>query len=508
MKKAVQLLFWVLFIPLTIVSTCSRTPHKSVMQRQIASTAADQKNPVTPTNNLFSITKLNVNYNKLFGINKEEQENSLTDSVTTSSDGTESNKDLLVPAGTEFIAIVNNDCVRTKNENFSGEPYLSQSIANSNGMLETMSEQVFPIQVDNDSSLEDLAQEIDNDPCIIGAAENGEVKISQFNDPMFSEQNHHRYLGTKESRFFSFDSSLPLTHTVKIAVLDTGADLNHPDLKPNFIYQAGQVLGKDFINEDSDPSDDHGHGSHVAGIIGASSNNGLGVTGVLSGKVQLIPVKVLNDQGAGDYGALANGIKWAVENGAEVINISINGTGKNAVLEDTLRRAAKKAVIIASAGNDGELINSDFFPTPGAYTRGLGGMVNVGSIDSKSGDISYFSNYSNRYVDILAPGSESSSRNAGILSTHLNGSYKRLSGTSMAAPMVSAAAGLAVSFFKSYNISYSPRDIEELLEDASYKDPFLNEHAKDGNVLRMQLLDRYLYKKYLIMSEGGLRNDL
>lgn len=207
---------------------------------------------------------------------------------------------------------------------------------------------------------------------------------------------------------------------VVVAVVDTGVDYRHPDL-------AGVVVkGPDLSNRDADSMDDHGHGTHVAGTIGAIAN-GRGIVGVAFG-VKILGVKVLSAKGSGSQDTIAKGIMASVENGAKVVNLSLGGPDSR-TLREAIAKATKAGVLcVAAAGNDGDT-NPDY---PGANPDALG----VGSSDS--GDRrSSFSNYGTT-VDIAAPGSS-------IYSLGLNGGYRKLSGTSMATPHVAGAAALLLS---------------------------------------------------------------
>jgi subtilisin family serine protease len=206
-----------------------------------------------------------------------------------------------------------------------------------------------------------------------------------------------------------------------VAILDTGVDLTHPDLD-------GQRLkaGYDFVNDDADPQDDNGHGTFVAGVAAAITNNEEGVAGA-AWKGGIIPVKVLDDQGIGTDAEIASGLTWATDNGAKVINLSLGGPDVSQVLGDAVNYAlAADVVVIASAGNDG---NS----TP-SYPAAYEGVVAVSATD-RSGNFAYFSNYG-WWVDMSAPGMF-------ITSTFWFGgehSYATGFGTSFSAPLVAGAA--------------------------------------------------------------------
>lgn len=206
---------------------------------------------------------------------------------------------------------------------------------------------------------------------------------------------------------------------VIVAVLDTGVQSNHPDLK-------GKLLqGTNLVNEETDPDDDVGHGTHVAGIIGASVNNGEGVAGV-SWYNKIMPVKVLDNSGSGSTYTVAKGIIWATDHGAKVINMSLGNYAQADFLHDAIKYAYEHdVVLVAASGND----NTDRPGYPAAYPE----VFAVAATDSNKQKAS-FSNYGD-YIDAAAPGD-------GIASTYPGSQYAALSGTSMASPHVAALAGL------------------------------------------------------------------
>lgn len=206
---------------------------------------------------------------------------------------------------------------------------------------------------------------------------------------------------------------------VTIAILDTGVDLSHPDLFVRILP------GYDFVNNDNDPQDDHGHGTHVATIAAASTNNGEGVAGVNWG-ANILPVKVLNSSATGTYANVAAGIVWAVDHGAQVINLSLGGPAPAFVLNDAVNYAYQRGVIlVASTGNAG--VPSVLYPA--AYDP----VIAVGATDNGN-NLAGFSNYGPE-VDVVAPG-------VNIYSAFPGGWYGYRSGTSMATPHVSGLAAL------------------------------------------------------------------
>ncbi|MFL5931741.1 MAG: S8 family serine peptidase [Gaiellaceae bacterium] len=250
------------------------------------------------------------------------------------------------------------------------------------------------------------------------------------------ELNHIRYaLATPNDARFGSDQQylLPLrlqqawdvsrgSTAVKIAILDTGVDLDHPDLAPHI------VPGYDFENNDADPQDDEGHGTMVAGIAAAVTDNGIGIAGA-AWNASILPVKVLDATGSGSDFRIANGITWAADNGAQVINMSLGGPGSSQTLYDAIEYARKKgAVVVAAAGNDGAPLLS----VPGAYADAA-----VGATDA-SGDAAWFST-SGYWVDLSAPGIDITST---ALAPGPVEAYAKGAGTSFASPIVAGVAAL------------------------------------------------------------------
>ncbi|HDQ73409.1 MAG TPA: DUF11 domain-containing protein [Chloroflexi bacterium] len=206
-----------------------------------------------------------------------------------------------------------------------------------------------------------------------------------------------------------------------IAVIDTGADLDHPDLAANL------VDGYDFVNDDDEPDDDHepGHGTHVAGIAAAVTDNGIGMAGVCP-NCRVMPLKALNSDNAGFYSDWIDAIEYAVDHGASIINMSLGGTGNSSALHEAVRYAYVAGVpIVASMMNEGD----DALFYPAAYTE----TIAVGATNRY--DERWASSNYGDHVDLVAPGSE-------IYSLRTNDTYFMMHGTSMAAPHVAGVLGL------------------------------------------------------------------
>ena len=234
------------------------------------------------------------------------------------------------------------------------------------------------------------------------------------------------------------------SRNVTIAVLDTGVDLDHPDLDEQV------VSGFDFVNYDSEADDDQGHGTHMAGTIAAETNNGEGVAGI-NWHAGLMPVKVLDETGEGTHENVALGLIFAADNGARVINLSFGGEDSSQTIEDAINYAyGKGCILVAGTGNSGGAV---MFPGRS------GNVIAVGATDEEDNwcDDSIwgegFSSSSGAEVDVVAPGNN-------IASTYIGGNFATGSGTSMATACVSGLAALIVSV----NPQLSNSKVREIIE--------------------------------------------
>ena len=243
---------------------------------------------------------------------------------------------------------------------------------------------------------------------------------------------------------------------VVVAVLDTGVDLDHEDLDDN-IWSG---VGYDFANNDSDPTDDNGHGTHVSGIIAAEDND-TGVVGVAPG-ASIMAVKVLSSNGSGSYSGVVEGIDYAVDNGANVINMSFGAVSAVSVLkdlQDAIHDAESAGVtVVAATGNYSS--NSAFIPSMFENVISVGSVAETATANNPTENfntrLSYFSNWGK--VNVVAPGSL-------INSTISNGSYSGAAwdGTSMAAPHVAGVAAL----LKGKSSSITPAKVRFILENTA-----------------------------------------
>jgi subtilisin family serine protease len=213
---------------------------------------------------------------------------------------------------------------------------------------------------------------------------------------------------------------------VKIAVIDSGCDLDHPDLKPNLLNN-----GYNFIDNNDDPSDDNGHGSHVAGTI-AACNNGVGIVGVAP-KAKILPVKSLDADGSGSLQSVAMGILWAVEQGVDMITMSLGCELHSKDFHDVIKFAHSKGILIFCAAGNSGFRNNVMYPARYPET------ISIAAIDSdfKRTDFSC----AGKSLDFLAPGHD-------ILSCIPDDAYAKMSGTSMSNPFAVGCVALGMSALK------------------------------------------------------------
>ena len=264
------------------------------------------------------------------------------------------------------------------------------------------------------------------------------------NDPDYAKQWNFRNINVEQA----WDETKG--EGVTVAVIDTGVS-KVPDLKLTKF-----VKGYDFVNNKDDASDDNGHGTHVAGTIAQSTNNGYGVAGIAY-KASIMPLKVLSGSGGGTIADIAEAIKFAADNGADVINMSLGGGGASNMMEEAIKYAhSKGAVIVAAAGNEGR--NSSSYPA--RYPN----VISVSAIDA-AGDKASYSNFG-AGVDISAPGGSETGK---IIQNTVNPStgesvFVGFQGTSMAAPHVAGVAAL----IRATGVE-EPSEVLDILKQSSRK---------------------------------------
>lgn len=435
-------------------------------------------------------------------------------------------EELLIPGGRRILVRVNNECLSEREElnSFQGKALpdqLSERALELSGQapLESLDEQAYGFVVPGDLSVREIATLAETDECVEHVThDDRQYMLAQanftVNDPLIQQQRHlissnANSIDPTKLWNLAYTSSKKLKSEVTVAIVDTGILLEHEDLAARIWRDRAGNPGRNFDSATPLPNDDNGHGTHVAGLVAAIANNGVGVSGIAPLNVRLMPVKALDNAGAGTISAVANAIRWATSNGADVINLSLTLPGQSTELLSAIQAAANAgAVVIVAAGNAApgttgrELNGSTFVLTPSSQASTIPGAIAVGSIDASTTAKSDFSHYSSTLIEISAPGSDGTG--GGILSTwHLsNEKYRRLAGTSMATPLVAGAAALSIGILKSEGITASNVEIISLLKDSAKRNPQLTSYFVNGAMLSPENLARLIETRYLIQADG------
>ncbi|MCX8128805.1 MAG: S8 family serine peptidase [Clostridia bacterium] len=299
---------------------------------------------------------------------------------------------------------------------------------------------IYKVKLPRDAKKEDILNSLKSDPLVQHCQPNYKYAASSEAEYEPNDPDYDLQWGLPKIKANQAWDAAREKSTVTLAVLDTGVNTSHPDLAGRF------VSGYNTISNSANVSDDNGHGTHVAGIAAAIRNNSKGIAGV-SNKISIMPIKVLDSTGSGYTTDICEGIVWAANRGAKIINLSMSAPGKDEFLQSAIDYAYDKgAIIVAAAGNS----NTD----TAYYPAALNNVIAVSSLDT-SGFKAYSSNYGT-YIDLTAPG-------VNIYSTASDGKYGYMSGTSMAASFVSAAA----AYLWSLDNTLTAEKVEQTLKDSA-----------------------------------------
>jgi subtilisin family serine protease len=435
-----------------------------------------------------------------------------------------SGNEIVVPEGLPLFVLVDHECISARaSEIVSGQrkaspvPPMSEKAARESKTkrVDSLRYQAYGIRNTKARSLGQLVSEADADECVLHVANDFRISVHPIslslvtNDPGFGVQRHHIPLKSSQAWDVFLSPGRGIRRDVNVAVVDSGIDHGHRDLADNMWRGGAGLGGIDLANGDNNPMDDNGHGTHVAGLIGAVANNGLGVTGVMGRNVRLMGVKVFDADGSGAVSTVVNGIRWSADNGADVINLSMELPSTSIAIRDAMNYASGKgAVIVAAAGNSGNPLSPTFFVSPAAYATQVNGVLAVASTDVSGGRRSNFSNYSNTLVQISAPGSEDSVSRTGLMSTFPRDAegrslYGRSEGTSMAAPLVAGAAALVIGMLKTEGLIPSNATVTSLIRSSSRSNPDLLPEVQSGAALDLDRLGRTVKWRYLIENDAG-----
>ncbi len=315
-----------------------------------------------------------------------------------------------------------------------------------------------------EGSLEALRERLRAAPSVLRVEDNVPMAVAKNpDDPGFDDQ--YALADSNDDDIDAPAAWNDLTGCAKVAVLDTGIQLDHPDLKSNLWKNSKEsengrdddgngyiddVYGVDLVTGRGSGDDHNGHGTHVAGIIGARGDNDRGISG-LCWKTNIVSVRILDAEGRGYVAQQVAGIEYALRVGAKVINCSFGGPDSSQAMRDAIAEAKRQgALIVAAAGNDG--VNADATPFyPAAYPDS--NVLSVAATDDRD-RLASFSNFGATTVDLAAPGDA-------IGSTYLGSKYVYLSGTSMAAPYVAAAAAM----LRQHNSNWDAGDLSSRLRN-------------------------------------------
>ncbi|ARU60028.1 hypothetical protein CBW65_02320 [Tumebacillus avium] len=313
----------------------------------------------------------------------------------------------------------------------AGKSDVAQAVAEAHGasVKKTLSTGAKVLKVKNGKAEDVLAQlQADGNVEFAELDHIYSIDVTTPNDPSYGSQYHLPKIQANSAWDYQKGST-----AVKIAIVDTGVDIQHPDLSSKI------VAGYDFVNGDTNADDDQGHGTHCAGIATASTNNSTNGAGV-DWNARIMPVKVLNSAGSGYTSDIEAGVRWAADNGAKVISMSLGGGSYSSTFQSAITYAwGKGAVIVAAAGNNGN--------TAVQYPANYSNVLSVAATTSTDAKAS-FSTYGT-WVDVAAPGQS-------IYSTANGGGMTTMSGTSMATPVVAGVAGLV---WARYGTSAAPSTI-------------------------------------------------
>jgi hypothetical protein len=307
----------------------------------------------------------------------------------------------------------------------------------------------------DEASLAAVAVELEREPGVLDAQPNYIYRVSATpNDPRFGELWG---LDTASDADMDVREAWDVTTgsaSVTVAVIDTGVMYTHPDLAGNVWSNSGEtaadgldndandhvddVRGWDFVDDDATPTDPHGHGTHVAGTVGAEGNNGVGVTGV-NWDVGVMPLRAGDADGSFTDETIVDAMSYACTEGADVVNGSFGGYGYSPAIASVISSCPGTLFVFAAGNGDADQVGDNIDASPPVYPCAFAhaNIVCVAASTEAAG-IASFSNYGPVSVDVAAPGT-------GILSTVVTGGYAAYGGTSMASPHVAGVAALLLA---------------------------------------------------------------
>lgn len=452
---------------------------------------------------------------------------SVEELASTTDDGTYglssalSSVDKGVKRGTQLTVSLKDSC--QKYGPISGSLDRSQELPTPSGVRD------YTWVADRTYTSDELKEMLDADECVITLSDSQAVDVHALpSDPKAKDQDHFRALNAGEAYPILLNASSGQRPYEVIAVIDTGIDMNHLDLKENLWKNPGEIAGNNIDDDKNGYVDDvHGynfankigspqyvgstkhHGTFVAGLAAAKGGNGIGISGVMGHGAKIMALNVFGSASSSYTSNSANAIRYAVDNGATIINLSLGGVGKSAAYESALDYAMKNGVtILAAAGNERNQLGVNYWLSPAAYGSSFNGVISIGSVNSKDLTWAAYSNYSSTNVELAAPGSESYSTGRGVLSTNLKNTYSRGHGTSYATPVAAGSAALAASMVRARGYAPNGPTIEKVLTESANTLSTLASKVKSGRVLDLFSMAKFINKSYPQKATGPFRGKV
>lgn len=419
------------------------------------------------------------------------------------------------PAGTSLAVLKNETCINSR----TSSPSQTHSMDR---------EKTHKVVLDHTTSLAELEKFANEDPCIIGVSHNllvttedvpsdSKPEATPSHDPLLAKQTHLSLIQATESYRTFFDPTTGIKNDVIIAVIDTGIDLNHPDLKDNLWVNEKELYGKPEVDDDGDGyiDDIHGynfvsqigdpshetlndHGTHVAGLAAATLSNGEGGAGVMGERVRIMALNIFGKNWAAETFDIDTAIRFAVDHGAHVINLSMGASGRSETTAAAITYALNHGcLVVSSAGNLHQNIDEEFF-FPASYAPEYPGLISVGAQNTQKNALCEFSNFGIRSVKIAAPGCDDHAPRSGLFSTLAKNQYGYRKGTSMAAPLISGAVALAYGLIRDRKggAPVQVNEVEEIILRSTTLNSELEPFIQNGRSLNLKKLADEINRMY------------
>lgn len=451
-----------------------------------------------------------------------------------------------LPKGFELSVLINLECV-SKKSNLS---FLTKAFKNlpKKDFAKYSKVEAYTVSLPSSMLSLDLERIADQDACVEGVTQETYAELQGMpNDPLYANQTYLPSIRFPEIYDDVFVSSKKLTEQYLVGVIDAGFWLQHPDLQNQWWVNPGEIPGNGIDDDNNGIIDDiHGgnlnaiphtgdpssanfgeHGTHVSGLIAAETNNAMGISGPMGLNVKVMAVNAWPyfvgpggpPNSSAPMSVIDRGIRYLVDNGAQVINISMQGQGLDPNIEDAMNYAAQRnVVVVVAAGNQAEELGP-YIGIPAYYTKDIEGAISALASDSANGTTTpgrcAFSNYSSTYVEIGAPGCDANIftnyGGHGILSCVLTGhepsGYGYIQGTSMASPVTAAGAIYTHALLKELaHIEPSAALVEEVMIRGSSVNPNLAGMTKDSKHLDLKGIYDYIQATYVNVENPPSEN--